>query len=1314
MKRFGLWLAALLMIMASAQADVLLRQDFNGSWPPAGWTPSPNLPGNNYWHLQGAGTAPWSADATSYAAIYWTGNNHDTDTLKSPVFNCAAWRVISLSCSTFYRPYIPAGCTAQILISTDTAKTWKVIRNYWADSVGPGPETYDIDARARLQPWVQLAWAWTGNLYNIHWWCLDNVTVTGIPAYDHDVATTAIFRPDVYETPNPPNGFAPSARFGNLGLNPESFTVNCDVYQGPVEIYTSTRSASLDPGTDTTISFDDFTTFQETLYDAYLSTYLVGDENTANDTLHRQFAMSYAQYVKHDDGSATGRGHWSLAGSGWGLTVTPNAYPATLLDAEFNLNVNDPVNGAGYKVRVVGDDGPGGGPGTTIYESPIINGQTGWNADSLQALQIEFLQDSFYLFYIQAGDWPNAPELNHDTLRSPNVKYWRASPTGYATDTSTANGDWMIRCWLSYAPTAQADTDTRTMYIAQPDDQLTLRPAGISFTPAARIENHGLQDLTSIPVVCSIVQVSPPTTVYTNTVTVPLLAANTGMLISFAPWTRTSSVTPWLPSGPTCPGDTIPGNDAQTKPVLIYQSYYTGGPDLDRYEWIDSDTLGGPVYSWIDTNNSNVAIQANTDLSVTVPIGFVFTYRGDTTTGAQVCNNGWMSLSHDGQGASWLNTPIPSPARPNDALYPFWDNMYAGYTPHSKVRYKTIGAWPDEKFVVIWQDMELFGGDTNDLVSYEAILDQATGQITFQYKDVVGGVAGSNYGKSATVGIENRDGTVGLQYLEGDSGASGYWPGNKLTSGRAIMFYQVSYDVGVAQMLTPPHYTVPGPIYPAFLIKNYGSSAGPFNARCRVVKASDSSIVWRDSFSFDYFPVGAESVVAFGANDLNPWNAVVGTYLVKCSTELANDSNSNNALATTIYVQAWLQKADIPSGVKNRRVKYGALCSDGTYLYALKGASTNEFWRYNLARDTWDTLPEHAGRAENKTTKDGCALTYGNGYVYATKGGNTREFYTFNVARDSWRTRDSIVLWASGRGARNGTCLAYASGLVYMLKGNNTREFMLYDPARDTWRILPEINKVGTSNRKVSHGASVSWDGSRYLYAFKGSSTDEFWRYDMLSMIWDTLKWVKKGPSNRKIKAGAGSAYVNGKVYLLKGGNTTEFWAYDVAQDSWRQKTDIPIGPLLTKVKTGGAMTATNTSLAGIIYALKGGNRDEMWVYGPAFDTLLGFARYVKNDVQTGQPLHEIMFACRAAPNPSIGPITVSLAMPEALPARIKVYDVTGKLINLLYDGRLSVGYHNLTWNGRDLAGRAVASGVYLLKFESAKYEETQKLILQR
>ncbi|MBE0565981.1 MAG: T9SS type A sorting domain-containing protein [Krumholzibacteria bacterium] len=85
-----------------------------------------------------------------------------------------------------------------------------------------------------------------------------------------------------------------------------------------------------------------------------------------------------------------------------------------------------------------------------------------------------------------------------------------------------------------------------------------------------------------------------------------------------------------------------------------------------------------------------------------------------------------------------------------------------------------------------------------------------------------------------------------------------------------------------------------------------------------------------------------------------------------------------------------------------------------------------------------------------------------------------------------------------------------------------------------------------------------------------------------------------------------------------------------------------------------------------------------------------------------------------AAPNP-FNPGT-ELRFTLSAPGRVTlaVHDLTGRRIAVLVDGRLNEGGHAVAWQGRDTAGRTVASGVYVARLVTAEGTTTRRLTLLR
>lgn len=78
-------------------------------------------------------------------------------------------------------------------------------------------------------------------------------------------------------------------------------------------------------------------------------------------------------------------------------------------------------------------------------------------------------------------------------------------------------------------------------------------------------------------------------------------------------------------------------------------------------------------------------------------------------------------------------------------------------------------------------------------------------------------------------------------------------------------------------------------------------------------------------------------------------------------------------------------------------------------------------------------------------------------------------------------------------------------------------------------------------------------------------------------------------------------------------------------------------------------------------------------------------------------------------PNPFNANTVVSYQLKIPSPVKIKVYDLLGNVVRILYEGRKEAGYHRLVWNASD-----IASGIYMLSIETNQGLKTQKCAIIR
>jgi len=96
-------------------------------------------------------------------------------------------------------------------------------------------------------------------------------------------------------------------------------------------------------------------------------------------------------------------------------------------------------------------------------------------------------------------------------------------------------------------------------------------------------------------------------------------------------------------------------------------------------------------------------------------------------------------------------------------------------------------------------------------------------------------------------------------------------------------------------------------------------------------------------------------------------------------------------------------------------------------------------------------------------------------------------------------------------------------------------------------------------------------------------------------------------------------------------------------------------------------------------------------------------------DEETGDHSTVKMTIC---PNPFNPTTTVAFDLAQPGVVNLSVYNLRGQRVTTLVDGNLPAGSHRAVWNGDDATGRAVGSGVYFIRMQTAEGTQVRKALL--
>ncbi len=1317
----------------------IFSEDFDTTWtsvsPPPGWrifqTDTTRL-GVDDWHRENANTSPWGGHPTPFAAIYFNVNpDAPPDSLISPIIDCSGYRSITLTCSTYFLRFSSNSYTAQLRYSIDGGATFPyLLKDYYAGSSNvPVQETFSLDA-ATNQSQVRLAWIFDGNLSYITCWYLDDITVAGesIPAWD--IECRRIISPASRILPGL---LTPIARFRNNGYNDQyNIAIGCSLYDAgmtPLEGWTSIIETLPAGGTERDTFFTPAYNIAEGDY--FIKFWAAADSDyvRSNDTLTRNFRVSNLVQLGYDDpGPAAAYSQWPVGHFGWGVRLTPDSFPVYMESVRVWLAF--PANPAHCRYQLALFRDSAGVPGRLWYKTPVIHGtpgDTGWQsvflADSGRKLVLA--NGSFWLFYLQVGEPPECPALGRDAARTVGAQYWQYRAGQFVPDSTP--GDFKLRTYVNLAPFTPPTADIRATFIDRPWYDFVQRPWNAPVIPRARVENSGTTDFNDFAATCSIVD-GLGNTLYSDRVTVTTLAAGADTTITFLPWTPVAggrcSVIVYVISSIGLPDD-IPANDTTRSTVDVIKGVHTGSSPLG-YAFIDSDTIGGPTYNWIDTTGFQLAPNLGNYGRINLPTFFNFRFYDSVYNYVYASANGWFAMGSADPGGSddSFPRPLPNTDLPNRAVYPYWDDLAMGPGfGRGYLYYRSMGSAPNRYFVLTWLNVNRVGTDTTNGLSFQAIIRE-NGTFDIQYRDVTVGDPAYDYGRSSAVGLESPDGLDGVGYLYARPPMSSAQndPGNRLSAGRAIRFFRQYRDAAALAIVRPEIYAFPGPIAPVARVQNYGTITDSIRVFLNI------GTVYYAETLLQNVPAGESLLVQFPV-----WNAFTGSFTAVCSTRMAGDSDStNNVASKLIIVSPWAQREDIPKGWRRRKVKEGtAVYVEATKrVYAMKGSNTNELWYYDVATRTWDTLASMPLGPSGRRARDGVDLTYDPnwgtlGRLWAIKGGGRADFYHYDIATNTWtEAPEAIVIDSIGgrewRPPKKGASIAYARGIVYCLPGNRTNYFWQYDIAAGRWSYVTDANNRPLDVPsdplrpvKCKFGTDMVFGNNDTLYVLKGSNTLEAYGYDLNVRAWiDTLPTVSLlGPRNRMVKTGASMAFYDHTVYIVKGGNTQEFWSWRVGADSWLPRANVPISLTgrRSKVKRGSALAAAEST----IYLLKGSYGYEFWEYLPAADPVTMRAASPYRSGQMATPAASKGTRLSVRPNPANRLVRVELTLAEAADVRVRVYDASGRHVANLTNRRLPTGQLSLQWPLTEDNGKKVPAGIYFIEATTPDAKLTRKVIIK-
>ncbi|MEZ4767459.1 MAG: hypothetical protein R2844_03430 [Caldilineales bacterium] len=184
----------------------------------------------------------------------------------------------------------------------------------------------------------------------------------------------------------------------------------------------------------------------------------------------------------------------------------------------------------------------------------------------------------------------------------------------------------------------------------------------------------------------------------------------------------------------------------------------TNSATWTAYDAIGGFSVGPADYNWQGISGTGTFVPlSDDDMSPAIPLGFTFDYYGTSYSDIYISSNGFLTVLPGQYNGCCSGQPIPTPGDPDGVIAGWWDDL----NPNAggAVYYETMGTAPNRVFIVEFNGVPHFPDGNN--VSMEFKLYEGTNVIEVHYQ------AAPNDGSQHSAGVENQDGTVGVQYYLG-------------------------------------------------------------------------------------------------------------------------------------------------------------------------------------------------------------------------------------------------------------------------------------------------------------------------------------------------------------------------------------------------------------------------------------------------------------------------------------------------------------------------------------------------------------------
>ena len=243
-------------------------------------------------------------------------------------------------------------------------------------------------------------------------------------------------------------------------------------------------------------------------------------------------------------------------------------------------------------------------------------------------------------------------------------------------------------------------------------------------------------------------------------------------------------------------------------------------------------------------------------------------------------------------------------------------------------------------------------------------------------------------------------------------------------------------------------------------------------------------------------------------------------------------------------------------------------------------------------------------------------------------------------------------------------------------------------------------NNIGGSGY-ISSISVDPYDGDRLIVSYSSYETKSIFYSENAGQSWTDVS----GNLEENVSGyGAGPSVRSVYIYPLKNG-----YRYFAGTSTGLYSTSTLNGTS-TKWVLEGAETIGN-----IVVDMIDGRPSDGYIAIATHGNGMYSARFNTNELSVNDTnIPEKFELAQNYPNPFNPSTRISFDLVEPGQATLIIYNLLGKRINILLNRTMDAGHHRVEWNGLDMSGQPVSSGVYFYELRSEKYIARKKMILLR